>query len=257
MEQKQAANYDKLLLDITLSTAPKMLCNSTPSLLQNHQSEVSDKENSPTNNSHITKIEDYIIKKYNQTALRHLKSQTVKAIKHEFTNNDNNELNNKGSQKDASDMATELRAHIQTLESEVHFLREELKEKSVLLRSLIIDKQNANSCPKLPATPENSTSSTPITKKQVLTTNKNIDFHIDNGLKNKHISEVNKVKKVLITTDNNQIKVNKTEIQTIYANNDSSHTTTKSKENKSNINDDNTNSNNNSDNIQDTITPNP
>ena len=54
-----------------------MLCNSTPSLLKN-QSEVSDKENSPTNNSNITKIEDYINKKYDQIALEHLKSQIVK-----------------------------------------------------------------------------------------------------------------------------------------------------------------------------------
>ena len=67
MEQKQATNYDKLLLDnintplpidITLSTTPKQLHNSTPSLLKNHQSEVLDKENFPINNSHITKIED-------------------------------------------------------------------------------------------------------------------------------------------------------------------------------------------------------
>ena len=132
MEQKQAANYDNLLLDnlstsipidITLSTTPKMLRNSTPSLLKNHQSEISYKENSPTNNFHITKIEDYINKKYDQIALEHLKSQIVKDIKHEFTNNDNNDLNNKGSQKCASDMVSELCAHIQTLESEVYFLR--------------------------------------------------------------------------------------------------------------------------------------
>ena len=97
------------------------------------------------------------------------------------------------------------------------------------------------------------TSSSPITKKQALTTNKIIDFHIDNGSKNKHISEVNKVKKVFITTDNNQVKDSKTEKQTIYANNGSSHTTTKNKDNNNN----NTNSNNNSDNIQDTVTPNP
>ena len=69
MEQKQATNYDNLLLDnintplpidITLSTTPKQLCNSTPSPLKNHQSEVLDKENSPINNSHITKIQNYI-----------------------------------------------------------------------------------------------------------------------------------------------------------------------------------------------------
>ena len=86
----------------------------------------------------------------------------LREIKHEFTNNDNNDLNNKGSQKDSSDVTTELRAHIQTLKSKVYFLREELKEKSFLLRSLITDKQNANICSKLPTTPEKSTSSSPI-----------------------------------------------------------------------------------------------
>ena len=40
-------------VDITFSTTPKT-----------NQSEVSDKENSPINNSHVTKIEDYINKKY-------------------------------------------------------------------------------------------------------------------------------------------------------------------------------------------------
>ena len=165
-------------------------------------------------------------------------------------------MNNKGSQKGASDMITELRSHFQTLESKVNFLREELKEKSVLLKSLIIDKQNANSCPKLPTTPEKSMVLSPITKKQTLTTNKKIDFHTDNGLKNKHISEVNKVKKVFFTTDINQINDNKTEKQTVYTNSNSSHATTKSKDNNSNNNNNNTNSSNNSHNIQDTITPN-
>ena len=36
----------------------------------------------------------------------------------------------------------ELRSHIQTLQSEVAFIREELKEKSVLLRSLTITSNN-------------------------------------------------------------------------------------------------------------------
>ena len=136
MKQKRAANYDDLLL-------------------KNHQSEVSDKKNSPISNSHITKIEDYINKKPDQIALEHLKSKIVKEIKHEFTNNNNsNDLNDKVSPKDVSDKITELRAHIQTLESEVYFLREELIEKSFLLRSLITSKQNANNCSTLPTTPE-------------------------------------------------------------------------------------------------------
>ena len=69
MGQKEATNYHTILLDnintsisiyITLSTTPKLLCNSIQSLLKNHQSEVLDKENYPIIKSHITKIEDYI-----------------------------------------------------------------------------------------------------------------------------------------------------------------------------------------------------
>ena len=83
MEHKQAANYNNLLLDnlnmlipvdITLSTTLKLLSNSTLSLLKTYQSEVLAKENSSMNNSHITKIEDYINKTHNQIALEHLKS---------------------------------------------------------------------------------------------------------------------------------------------------------------------------------------
>ena len=143
-------------------------------------------------------------------------------------------------------MVTKLRASIQILEIEVYFLREELKEKSFLhssLMSLTIEKQNAKICPKLPTIPEKSTASSAISKKQALTSNINIDFHIDNDLKNEHNSEVNKVKKVFFTTDN--------------ANNDSSHTNTKSKNSNSNSNSNNINGNNNSDGIQCTITSNP
>ena len=67
-----------------------------------------------------------------------------------------------------------------------------------------------------------------------------------------------KVKKVFLTTDNNQIKDNKTEKQKDYASNDSYHTTvSKIKSNKRNNNINNSNSINRNDNIQDTITPSP
>ena len=48
----------------------------------------------------------------------------------------------------------ELCAHIKTLESEAYFLREELKDKSILLKSLIAAKGNANKSLSLPTTPE-------------------------------------------------------------------------------------------------------
>ena len=83
----------------------------------------------------------------------------------------------------------------------------------------------------------------PISIKQTIPSNKNINFHTENDKKKNHISEVNEL---------NHVKDNKPEKQTICANNDSSHTTTEKKNN----NNDN-NSNNSSDNIQETIKPNP
>ena len=129
----------------------------------------------------------------------------------------------------------------------------------MLLRLLITDKQNANNYSSLPISPEKSTSSNTININHTLPSSSNIiDFCIDNDLIKEFISEVNKVKKVSLTTDNNEIKDNKTVKQTIYANNDSSHiTATKTKNSNSNNNNNNANGNNNNDNIQDTITPNP
>ena len=57
-------------------------------------------------------------------------------------NNTNIKKWNPKSSEQRYDLIRELRSHIQTLQSEVHFLREELKEKSVLLRSLIITSNN-------------------------------------------------------------------------------------------------------------------
>ena len=51
-------------------------------------------ENSPVDNSHVTKIEDYFNKKSTQVALEHLKSQIIKEIKHEFAYTNNKNLNN-------------------------------------------------------------------------------------------------------------------------------------------------------------------
>lgn len=51
------------IINITLSNTPNLLCNSTQTLCCNHQWKFSDEiENSPVDNSHITKIEDYISK---------------------------------------------------------------------------------------------------------------------------------------------------------------------------------------------------
>ena len=77
-------------VDITLSATRKLLCNCTPSLLKYYQSKISNKEKSPISNCYINQIEDCINKKCDQT---------VKEIKHEFTNKNDNDLNNKFSKR--------------------------------------------------------------------------------------------------------------------------------------------------------------
>ena len=75
---------------------------------------------------------------------------------------------------------------------------------------LITAKQNVNNSLSLSSPPEKPTSSCTISKKQTLPSNGNIiEFHSDDGLKKEHISKVNKVKKVFVATDNNQIKTKK------------------------------------------------
>ena len=61
----------------------------------------------------------------------------------------------------------------------------ELKEKSFLLRSLITDKHNAKICSKLPTTLEKPMSLSPISIKQTIPSNKNINFHTENDQKKK------------------------------------------------------------------------
>ena len=150
MEQKEIAYFNNLLLDnievpidITLVSTPKEV--STPSLLHNSPSEnLRNTKTSSSDKSHIAKIENYIDQKFDQAALKHLKFQILTEIKNDLNKN-NTSIKKNGIQSPQNsdyDLIRELRSHIQTLQSEVHFLREELKEKSVLLRSLIITSNN-------------------------------------------------------------------------------------------------------------------
>ena len=140
-----------------------------------------------------------------------------------------------------------------TLESEIYFSSEKKWKRNLFTEVIDICQTK---CKQLFITTNNIwklTLSSTISKKQTLLSNGNITLLTFIGLKNELISEVHKVKKVFLTTDNNQIKDNKREKETPDANNDSSHTTAK---NNTSNNNTKTNGNNNNDNIQDTITPN-
>ena len=150
MEQKETACFNNLLLgnielpiDIALVNTLKEV--TTPSLLNNSPSgSFRITKSSSSDKSHIAKIENYIDQKFDQAALKHLKFQILTEIKNDLDKNNTNikKIEIQSPRNSGYDLIRELRSHIQTLQSEVHFLREELKEKSALLRSLIIASNN-------------------------------------------------------------------------------------------------------------------
>ena len=94
MEQKETANYNNLLLDninlsidFTFVSTSKEI--STPSLLNNSPSESFQNAKTFFNKFHIAKI-NYIIQKFDQVALNHLKSQITTEIKNDLDNNNTN-----------------------------------------------------------------------------------------------------------------------------------------------------------------------
>ena len=99
---------------------------STPTPLKNYCNGTEKNKTSPANNSDIKKMEDYITKKYDEAALNHLRRQILK----EVTQNVDEKINShKLDKTNTSDTTALLKTHIQTLVSEIYFLRSELQEK--------------------------------------------------------------------------------------------------------------------------------
>ena len=163
MKQKEAAWFNNLLLDnielpIDITSVSTPIEISTPLLLNISPSErLRNTKTTSSDKSHINKIENYIDQKLDQEALKHLKLQISTEIKSDLDKDNTNIQKNKiqSPRNNKYDLIRELRSHIQTLQSEVHFLREELKEKSILLQSLIItsDNQRNKSSEKIPENP--------------------------------------------------------------------------------------------------------
>ena len=75
---------------------------------------------------------EYISQQYDQAAFTHLKNQIINEISKE---NCENKLKNKAA--GTYDVVSALRSQIETPESEIYFLRGEIKEKNNLIKSLI------------------------------------------------------------------------------------------------------------------------
>ena len=126
MTQSRKINFENTLSDNY--HVPIDITFSQPSQSKN-KSDVAISKRSYLSNSHIKKIEDYTNKKFHQTALDHLKKQIITEV--------TEEVKHCNKPVDLSGTIPLLKSQIQSLESEVQFLREELKENFFLVKSLV------------------------------------------------------------------------------------------------------------------------
>ena len=79
-------------------------------------------------------MEKYISQKYDQVALDHLKNQIIEELTKGYESNKNKTIDKSPN----TDIISTLRSQIVTLESEIYFLRGELKEKNTLIKTLVL-----------------------------------------------------------------------------------------------------------------------
>ena len=117
MENKES--YQNMLLD-NQETPIKITLSSTPEIkvINKSSNNIDNNKNSPAHDSHLKKTEEYTSQQYDQAALTHLKNPIIKEISKE---NCENKLKNNANF--TYDVLSALRSQIETLESEIYFLR--------------------------------------------------------------------------------------------------------------------------------------
>ena len=126
MEDNKGNSFQNILLDnIDMPINISLL--STPKALNSNSDLIVNKENTPANDSNVTKIEEHLNQQYHHAALVHLKNQIMKEVSKE---RENYRREIKRNQLGAYEVITSLRSQMETLQSEVYFLRDELKEKT-------------------------------------------------------------------------------------------------------------------------------
>ena len=129
-------NVDNTLANIEMEISI-INCFSTPSKLQCTDSnfimaQQTLKVVSQHNDSHIEKIESYIKGKFDEVAINHLKQKILADLKEQYQPSNTYHLD--------SSIINLLKDHKKSLESEIQFLRKEIKEKNTLISSLIPSK---------------------------------------------------------------------------------------------------------------------
>ena len=113
-----------------LSTPSKSRCNDN--IFNVFNGSTNSKVVSQHNDPHIEKIESYIKEKFDEVATNHLKQKILADLKEQYQTSTTYHLD--------SSVINSLKDHIKSLESEIQFLRKEIKEKNTLISSLIPSK---------------------------------------------------------------------------------------------------------------------
>ena len=131
MENKES--YQNILLD-NQETPIKITLSSTPEIKVTNKNlnGIDINKNGPANDSHLKKMEEHMSQQYDQAALTHSKNQIINEISKE---NCKNKLKNK--EACTYGVISAPWSQIETLKSEIYFLRGEIKEKNTLIKSLI------------------------------------------------------------------------------------------------------------------------
>ena len=131
MENKES--YQNILLD-NQETPIKITLSSTPEIKVTNKNlnGIDINKNGPANDSHLKKMEEHMSQQYDQAALTHSKNQIINEISKE---NCKNKLKNK--EACTYGVISAPWSQIETLKSEIYFLRGEIKDKNTLIKSLI------------------------------------------------------------------------------------------------------------------------
>ena len=135
MEGNKANNFQNILLDnIDMPINISLLSTTKP--LNSNFDLIVDRENTPANESHVTKIEEYLNQQYDHPAFVHLKNQIMKEVSKE---RENYRREIKRNSRRAWEVISSLRSQLWKFSKvELFVERWTKRKKPTLIKSLIV-----------------------------------------------------------------------------------------------------------------------
>ena len=127
-------SFNNILLDSITTPLDITLTSSSPKAIHSNENASDNSASSKNDKLHIAKTEDYISKKYDEVALQHLKRELLKEI--------NNEVSCKSVVNSNESLVISLKEHIESLQSEIYFLREEIRQKYNFIATILQKNQH-------------------------------------------------------------------------------------------------------------------